>query len=105
MPARLAAKDVGEAAHVLAHVDFFKNNFMFRHTDRKMMDRMANHATRVRRYQDRLGVEKVEDFLKEGQVVQVKVLETDEKGRIKLSMKALLDRPAQGAQQQQQQQQ
>jgi polyribonucleotide nucleotidyltransferase len=26
-------------------------------------------------------------------VVQVKVLETDEKGRIKLSMKALLERP------------
>ena len=39
-------------------------------------------------------VERVEDFLKEGQVVQVKVLETDEKGRIKLSMKALLERPA-----------
>lgn len=38
-------------------------------------------------------VEKVEDFLKEGQVVKVKVLETDEKGRIKLSMKALLERP------------
>ncbi len=38
-------------------------------------------------------VEKVEDFLKEGQIVTVKVLETDEKGRIKLSMKALLDRP------------
>ena len=38
-------------------------------------------------------VEKVEDFLKEGQIVQVKVLETDEKGRIKLSMKALLERP------------
>jgi polyribonucleotide nucleotidyltransferase len=26
-------------------------------------------------------------------VVRVKVLETDEKGRVKLSMKALLDRP------------
>jgi polyribonucleotide nucleotidyltransferase len=38
-------------------------------------------------------VERVEDFLKEGQVVKVKVLETDEKGRIKLSLKALLDRP------------
>ncbi|NBT10927.1 MAG: polyribonucleotide nucleotidyltransferase [Betaproteobacteria bacterium] len=38
-------------------------------------------------------VEKVEDFLQEGQVVKVKVLETDEKGRIKLSMKALLERP------------
>ncbi len=38
-------------------------------------------------------VEKVEDFLKEGQVVKVKVLETDDKGRIKLSLKALLDKP------------
>ncbi|MEP7139941.1 MAG: polyribonucleotide nucleotidyltransferase, partial [Caldimonas sp.] len=37
-------------------------------------------------------VEKVTDFLSEGQVVRVKVLETDEKGRVKLSMKALLDR-------------
>ena len=38
-------------------------------------------------------VERVEDFLKEGDIVKVKVLETDEKGRIKLSMKALLERP------------
>jgi len=40
-------------------------------------------------------VEKVTDYLSEGQIVKVKVLETDEKGRIKLSMKALLDRPSQ----------
>ncbi len=39
-------------------------------------------------------VEKVSDYLSEGQIVKVKVMETDEKGRIKLSMKALLDRPA-----------
>ncbi|MBA4344824.1 MAG: polyribonucleotide nucleotidyltransferase, partial [Methylibium sp.] len=39
-------------------------------------------------------VEKVTDFLTEGQIVKVKVLETDEKGRIKLSMKALIDRDA-----------
>jgi polyribonucleotide nucleotidyltransferase len=38
-------------------------------------------------------VEKVTDFLTEGQIVKVKVLETDEKGRIKLSLKALLDKP------------
>ena len=38
-------------------------------------------------------VEKVTDYLSEGQVVRVKVLETDDKGRVKLSMKALLDRP------------
>ena len=39
-------------------------------------------------------VEKVTDYLSEGQIVRVKVLETDDKGRVKLSMKALLDRPA-----------
>jgi polyribonucleotide nucleotidyltransferase len=37
-------------------------------------------------------VEKVTDYLSEGQIVRVKVLETDDKGRVKLSMKALLDR-------------
>jgi len=38
-------------------------------------------------------VEKVTDYLQEGQIVKVKVLETDEKGRVKLSMKALAERP------------
>ena len=38
-------------------------------------------------------VEKVTDYLQEGQIVKVKALETDDKGRIKLSMKALLERP------------
>jgi len=42
-------------------------------------------------------VEKVTDFLKEGQIVKVKVLETDEKGRVKLSMKALIERDQQPA--------
>ena len=39
-------------------------------------------------------VERVGDYLKEGQIVKVKVMETDEKGRIKLSMKVLSERPA-----------
>ena len=42
------------------------------------------------------------DYLKEGQIIKVKVLETDEKGRVKLSMKALLDRGQDQSQQQQQ---
>jgi stage V sporulation protein R len=50
-------------AHVFGHVDFFRHNFMFRPTHRKMMDEMANHATRIRRHQDKLGVEKVEDLI------------------------------------------
>ncbi len=50
-------------AHVYAHSDFFKNNMWFDHTNRKMMDEMANHATRVRRYIDRYGINRVERFV------------------------------------------
>ena len=39
-------------------------------------------------------VNAVGDFLKEGQIVKVKVVEADEKGRVRLSMKALIDAPA-----------
>jgi len=38
-------------------------------------------------------VNAVGDFLKEGDVVKVKVVEADEKGRVRLSMKALIDPP------------
>lgn len=50
-------------AHVYAHSDFFKHNMWFAETNRKMMDEMANHATRVRRYADRFGLELVEGFV------------------------------------------
>jgi stage V sporulation protein R len=50
-------------AHVYGHVDFFKNNHWFAHTNRKMLDEMANHATRVRRHVERCGLEAVEDFM------------------------------------------
>ncbi len=47
-------------AHVYAHCDFFKNNVWFSKTDRRMIDEMANHATRVRKYIERFGLERVE---------------------------------------------
>jgi stage V sporulation protein R len=70
-------------AHVLGHVDFFKNNYAFRTTDldaagnltdpmrrptpfdpqRKWVDKMANNGQRVRRHMDRQGVNKVEEFI------------------------------------------
>lgn len=50
-------------AHVYGHNDFFKNNFTFKFTNRKMVDEMANHATRIRRWIDKIGVEKIEDFV------------------------------------------
>ncbi|MBL8492513.1 MAG: polyribonucleotide nucleotidyltransferase, partial [Rhodocyclaceae bacterium] len=42
-------------------------------------------------------VNAVGDYLKEGQVVKVKVIETDDKGRVRLSMKALLNEPTPAA--------
>ncbi len=50
-------------AHVCAHVDFFKHNYFFSKTNRKMIDGMANHSARVRRHMDRQSQEVVEDFI------------------------------------------
>ncbi|MBW1808117.1 MAG: SpoVR family protein [Deltaproteobacteria bacterium] len=50
-------------AHVYAHCDFFKNNLWFKDTNRKMMNGMANHGTRIRRYMSKFGVDRVEGFV------------------------------------------
>jgi stage V sporulation protein R len=70
-------------AHVYAHVDFFKNNFCFRSTDldtggrtinpasrpknydpnRRWIDKMANHGSRIRRHVARWGISRVEEFV------------------------------------------
>jgi stage V sporulation protein R len=50
-------------AHVYAHVDFFKNNYWFSKTNRKMLDTMANHAVKVRNHMDRHGQDTVENFI------------------------------------------
>jgi stage V sporulation protein R len=49
--------------HVTAHVDFFKNNMWFAHTNRKMLDEMANHASRIQRLINRYGHDQVEEFI------------------------------------------
>ncbi len=70
-------------AHVLGHVDFFKNNFCFAATDldalgstidpssrppdydpnRRWIDKMANHGSRISRLISRHGIEHVEQFI------------------------------------------
>jgi stage V sporulation protein R len=50
-------------AHALAHSDFFKNNIMFKHTNRNMMNVMANHGQKIRKYIDIYGRTTVLDFL------------------------------------------
>jgi stage V sporulation protein R len=49
-------------AHVFGHADFFKNNYWFSRTNRKMMDEIANHATRMNRHVSRYGQDRVETF-------------------------------------------
>jgi stage V sporulation protein R len=51
------------AGFVVHNCDFFKNNAYFAHTNRKMMDEMANHGARVRRYVEKYGEDEVEAFL------------------------------------------
>jgi stage V sporulation protein R len=70
-------------AHVLGHVDFFKNNFSFASTDldtmgqtidpsrrgadyspnRRWIDKFANHGSSLSRHVERQGIEKVESYL------------------------------------------
>ncbi len=50
-------------AHVYGHADFFKNNAWFSSTNRKMMDVMANNGTKIRRYMDKYGQDRVEQFI------------------------------------------
>jgi len=51
------------AAHVLAHVDFFKNNVYFQHTNRGMLETVSINAERMRRYEFEYGREEVETLL------------------------------------------
>ncbi|THE10932.1 SpoVR family protein [Bacillus timonensis] len=50
-------------AHVLAHCDFFKNNFRFSNTKRDMVESMAATAERVKHYEHLYGKREVENFL------------------------------------------
>lgn len=50
-------------AHATGHNDFFKNNIHFSATDTNMMNKMANHGTRIRNYITRWGKEKVSEFI------------------------------------------
>lgn len=75
-------------AHVYGHNDFFKNNLWFSQTDRKMMDGMANHGAKIRRFMERYGTDRVESFI--DQVLSIENLldinllfETAEKARFR----------------------
>ncbi len=51
------------AAHVIGHVHFFKNNFLFKQTDNKMVYHAAERAQRIEEYIQRYGLEAVERIM------------------------------------------
>jgi stage V sporulation protein R len=50
-------------AHVLGHVDFFKNNVYFSKTNRRMVESVSTHAQRMMSYEFKYGRKTVERFL------------------------------------------
>src|SRR4029079_5930469 len=50
-------------AHVLGHVDFFKNNTYFSKTNRRMVESVSTHAQRIMEYEFKYGRKTVERFL------------------------------------------
>lgn len=51
------------AAHVYGHVHFFKNNVMFQNSDRSMVYKAAERASRVDKYVEQFGLDKVEHLM------------------------------------------
>jgi stage V sporulation protein R len=50
-------------AHVLGHVDFFKNNIYFSKTNRRMVESVSTHSGRMTEYEFKYGRKAVERFL------------------------------------------
>lgn len=50
-------------AHVLGHVDFFKNNIYFSKTNRRMVESVSAHTRRIMEYEFKHGRRTVENFL------------------------------------------
>lgn len=63
MDSNTLVDNIDVIAHALGHNDFFKNNVFFSATNRGMMNKMANHGSRIRKYMTRWGKETVTTFI------------------------------------------
>lgn len=63
MDSNTLVDNVNVIAHAIGHNDFFKNNIFFGPTDENMMNKLANHGTRIRKYISRWGYEVVTEFI------------------------------------------
>jgi stage V sporulation protein R len=50
-------------AHATGHNHFFKNNIHFKHTSTGMMNKLADHGSRIRKYMRRWGRDRVTEFI------------------------------------------
>lgn len=65
--------NVTVVAHATGHNDFFKNNIHFSQTDTNALNKLANNATRIQRYMDRWGVERVIEFIDHVQRIETMI--------------------------------
>jgi stage V sporulation protein R len=72
MDSNTLVDNVDVIAHAIGHNDFFKNNIFFEPTDDNMMNKLANHGTRIRKYMSRWGEEVVTEFI--DQVMRIETL-------------------------------
>jgi stage V sporulation protein R len=72
MDSNTLVDNVDVIAHAIGHNDFFKNNIFFEPTDDNMMNKLANHGTRIRGYMARWGYEVVTEFI--DQVLRIETL-------------------------------
>jgi stage V sporulation protein R len=63
MDSNTLVDNVDVIAHAIGHNHFFKNNIFFEPTDENMMNKLANHGTRIRAYMARWGPEVVTEFI------------------------------------------
>jgi stage V sporulation protein R len=63
MDSNTLVDNVDVICHAIGHNDFFKNNVFFEPTDNNMMNKLANHSTRIRNYISRWGNEVVTEFI------------------------------------------
>lgn len=63
MDSNTLVDNVDVITHAIGHNDFFKNNIFFEPTDSNMMNKLANHGTRIRKYMSRWGDEEVTEFI------------------------------------------
>jgi stage V sporulation protein R len=57
-------------AHVIGHVHFFKNNHLFKKTDRGMVYHAAERAARIEEYIAKYGLERVENIMNIGFAIE-----------------------------------